>query len=140
MSNVEHAKVREAELLLAAVGLLAILLVACSGPGNLEVSAAAPPKPPPVTTAELPGSTFQGPVASIDPATGELIVAVHIVWAPVLRAERHDRRVIVTSGTRWEPDPSGLAALHVGDEVQVEAVGGSDGTWLATKISLFDID
>lgn len=139
MSNVEHAKFRDGDLLLAAVGLLAALLVSCSRVDTVEVSAAAPPKPP-VTAADRPGSTFQGSVASIDLDAGELVVAVQIVWAPVLEADRHDRRVVVSPSTQWEPGPSGLASLHLGDEVQVEAVGGPDGAWLASKVSLFDID
>lgn len=139
MSNVEHPRLRDGEWLLAAVGLLAALLVGCSRTGTVEVSAAAPPTVP-VTAPSGDVETFQGSVASLDTANGMLVVAVQIVWTPVLKADPHERRVAIGPQTRWEPLGNGMAALRVGDEVQVEATSGPDGTWRARKVSLFDID
>ena len=139
MSNVKHQRFREAEWVLAAVGVLAALLVSCSRPSVVEVSAAAPPTTA-VTAPAGDVETFHGAVASIDRGRGELVVAVQMIWAPVLKADRHDRRVVLGPQTRWEPAGNGLAGLYVADEVQIEATVGPDGTWQARKISLFDID
>ncbi len=139
MSNVEHQRFREGEWVLAAVGLLVALLVSCSRPSVVEVSAAAPPRAP-ATAPAGDVETFQGSLTSIDRGSGELVVAVRMIWAPVLKADRHDRRVLLAPQTRWEPAGNGIAGLYVGDEVQVEAAAGPDGTWQARKISLFDID
>ena len=139
MSHVEHARVRQGEWLLAAVGLLASLLVSCSRADSVEVRASAPP---PATAASPagPGASFQGAVTEIDLEREELGVAVRIEWTPVLKAVREDRRVAVGPETRWEPAGAGLAMLHAGDEVQVEAVSRPDGTWRARQVQLFDID
>ncbi len=139
MSNVEHSRFRRGERLLAAVGLFAALLVGCSR-ATVEVSASAslPPAPPP--TAAGPTESFQGAVASIDLVAEELLVDVQILWAPVIKADRHERRVTVSPQTRWEPSATSLALLREGDEVQVEAVSAPDGTWEARQVQLFDID
>jgi hypothetical protein len=138
MSNTQHSRVRDGDWLLLAVGVLAALLVSCSRANSVEVRSAAPPAP--VTAPPGDIEAFQGSVASIDMATAELQVAVQIVWAPVLRAERSQRLVVAGPQTRWEPLGNGIAGLHVGDEVQVEATSGADGRWHAVTISLFDID
>ena len=140
MSNVEHGKSRRGERVLAAVGLCAVLLAGCSRTNTVEVSASAslPPAPPP--TAAGPAETFQGALAAVDVANEELVVDVQIVWAPVLKAERGERRVALGPQTRWEPAGTTLALLRVGDEVQVEAVIGPDGIWEARQLQLFDID
>ena len=137
--DVEHGRVGRGELLLAGVGLLAALLVSCTRVPTIEVSAGAPPAlAGPVPTE--PESTFQGSVASLDPAAAELVVDVRIVWTPVLTAERSERRVSVSPATRWEPAGTGLPGLRRGDEVQVKADSGPDGTWRARSIQLFDIE
>jgi hypothetical protein len=82
-------------------------------------------------------STFQGSVTAIDSEAGLIVVAVRIVWAPVMEARPHERRVSVDTATRWEPE---VSQLLVGDEVQVEAEDATDGTWRATRVQLFDID
>lgn len=140
MFNVEHGKSRRSERVLAAVGLCAALLVGCSRSSTVEVSASAavPPGPPP--TAAGPTETFQGSVAAIDVTAEELVMDVQIVWAPVLKAERGDRRVALGPQTSWEPAGITLALLRVGDEIQVEAAMGPDGTWEARQVQLFDID
>jgi hypothetical protein len=140
MSNVEHGRSRRGERVLAAIGLCAALLAGCSRASTVQVSASAslPPAPPP--TAAGPVETFQGAVGSLDVPAGELVVNVQIVWAPVLKAERGERRVAVGPHTLWEPAGTALALLRVGDEVQVEAVMGPDGIWEARQVQLFDID
>ena len=140
MSNVEHQRVRRAERMLLAVGLFGALLAGCSRAATVEVRASGslPPAPPP--SAAGPAESFQGAVASIDPVTNELVVNVQIVWAPVIKADRHERRVAVGPQTRWQPAATGLDLLRVGDEVQVEAVSRPDGTWEARQVQLFDID
>ena len=140
MSSVEHSRFRRGERLLAAVGVLAALLVGCSPATTVEVSASAslPPAPPP--TAAGPTESFQGAVAAIDLVAEELLVDVQILWAPVIKADRHERRVTVGPETRWEPSATSLVLLREGDEVQVEAVSAPDGTWEARQVQLFDID
>ncbi len=128
---------------LAVVGLLALLLVGCARADSIEVSASAPPSVPPAVPAPAPAepdATFQGAVIVVDLDTNEVGVAVQIEWQPVLRAVREDRRVAVSADTRWAPAGTGLAMLHAGDEVQVDAVRGPDGTWQAQQVQLFDID
>jgi hypothetical protein len=140
MSNVEQGKSRRSERVLAAVGLCAALLVGCSRASTVEVSASAsvPPGPPP--TAAGPTETFQGSVAAIDVPGEALVMDVQIVWAPVLRAERGERRLALGPQTTWEPAGTALAVLRVGDEIQVEAAIGPDGTWEARQVQLFDVD
>lgn len=140
MSNVAYSRVRRGERLLAAAGLLAALLVGCSRATTIEVRASMAPPPAPPSTTAGPSESFQGAVAAIDFEAGELVVDVQIVWAPVIKAERQERRVTVGPQTRWEPAPTSLALLRVGDEVQVEGVGAPDGTWEARTVQLFDID
>lgn len=139
MSHIEHARFRDGEWVLAAVGLLAALLLSCSRPGDIEVSAGAPLTAP-VTAPRGEVSSFQGSVASIDVHSGELVVAVQIVWTPVLKADRHDRRVVLGPHTRWEPPGNGPAALRAGDQVQVEGERTPDDRWQARTVQLFDVD
>jgi hypothetical protein len=116
--------------------LLSAGLVACGQGEPVEVSApAAGGAPQPVATA-----TFQGQVAAVDPQAGTLVVAVQIVWAPVMEARPHERRVFVDAETEWEPSSGDISQLHVGGEVQVEGEDGLDGTWRAAKVLLLDID
>ncbi|MGI8807655.1 MAG: DUF5666 domain-containing protein [Acidimicrobiales bacterium] len=116
--------------------LLSAALVACGQGGQVEVTApAAAATPQPAAM-----STFQGPVAAVDPIAGTLVVAVAMVWAPVMEARAHERRVFVDRRTQWEPGPGDLSRLLVGDEVQVEAEDVLDGTWRAVKVLLLDID
>ena len=140
MSNVDHRRVRRGERMLFAVGLLAAILAGCSRPSTVEVSASAALPPAPPITAAGPAESFQGAVASIDLAVNELVVNVHIVWAPVIKADPHQRRVALGPQTGWQPPQTSLALLRVGDEVQVEAVSAPDGTWVARQVQLFDID
>ena len=130
---------RPAWPLAVAVLLVPALLAGCGRAATVEVGTGAPP-PPAVTAPPVPLPSFQGAVAQIEPQAGELVVAVRIVWAPVLKADRHDRRVVVTPETRWEPGPGGIDVLHVGDEVQVRAEELSDGRWRAHQVQLLDID
>ena len=136
MSNVHHAKWRESGRMLAAAGLLAALLVGCRGSGSVEVSAAGLP---PVSNGEL-GSTFQGSIASVDLATGEFVVAVQIVWTPVLKADRHERRVVVDAGPRWVPAEASVSQLRVGDNVQTKALATADDRWRALEVIVVDVD
>ena len=140
MSNVDHRRVRRGQRMLVAVGLSAVLLAGCGRASTVEVSASGSLPPAPPSTAGGPTESFQGAVASIDPVTNELVVNVQIVWAPVIKADRHERRVAVGPQTRWQPAATGLDLLRVGDEVQVEAVSRPDGTWEARQVQLFDID
>lgn len=121
------------------VVLLPALLAACGGRPDVQVKAAAAPPAGAVAPAS-PLSSFQGTVASVDAAAREFVVAVQIVWAPVLKSDRHDRRVLVEDDTRWEPPPGGIALLHAGDEVQVQAEELADGRWRAHQVQLFDVD
>lgn len=123
------------ERLLAAV-LLSTALVACGRIEQVEVAtpaAAAFPRP-------AASSTFQGAVRAVDAQAGALVVAVEIVWAPVIEARAQERQVVVDSRTRWDPGPGGLSRLRVGDEVQVDAEDALDGTWRAVRITLVDLD
>ena len=114
------------------------MLLACSRVGTVEVQTRAgatveapPPQPP---------SSFQGQVAQVLPAGDEFVVAVQVVWAPVLEAARSERRVIVDPDTRWEPSEARGSQLQVGDEVQVQAHGLADGRWRALEVMLLDVD
>ena len=140
MSSVEHSRFRRRERVLVAAGLFAALLVGCSRASTVEVSASAPLPPAPPPTTAGPSESFQGAVTAIDLVAGEVVVDVQIVWAPVIKADRHERRVTVDPQTRWEPSTNTLAVLRNGDEIQVEAVGAPDGTWQARRVQLFDID
>ena len=116
--------------------LVSALLVACGQTKQVEVTApAAAALPRPVHT-----STFQGAVAEVDRQAGALVVDVRIVWAPVLEARAHERRVVVDAGTRWDPPSGGLSQLLVGQEVQVDGEDAGDGAWRAAQVSLLDID
>jgi len=139
MSPMDHPKVGRGERMFATLGLLAVVLVGCSRAPSVEVSAGGVPPPPPVASDE-PASRFQGAVSSVDVASRELVLDVHIVWTPVLTAERGQRRVVIGPQTRWDPVQTGLEGLLVGEEVQVEADTGPDGTWQARRIQLLDID
>ncbi len=139
MSNMEHRGVRQGEWVLAAVGLLAALLVSCSRVDNVEVSASGLPPASSTATGE-PGERFQGAVAAVDAAADHFVLAVRIVWTPVLKAAQEDRQVIVGPQTRWVPSTAGAAQLRVGEDVQVEAVSLPDGTWQARTVQLFDVD
>lgn len=139
MSDVGRTKPRwgSARLVVAA-GVLAAGLLACgqSPPVEVAVSGGLPPAPAPAPVAEPP-TRFQGSVASVE--AGALVVNVRIVWTPVLKAEPHQRRVVVDPGTRWDRGLS-LSDVRAGDEVQIDAGEPVDGTWPALRVQLFDID
>jgi hypothetical protein len=127
---------------LVLAGVLGALVTACGRAHvqTVEVSA------PPAMTAPLPVplsgplETFQGEVAEVDPVAGTILVDVQIVWAPTFKAEPHQRQVVADSQTRWEPGPSRITDLRVGEAVQVKGEGAPDGTWRAREIQLFDVD
>ncbi len=127
-----------------AVVLLAGLAVGCGRVEQVEVRASAPPtsvEPPPVPASTLgPTTSFQGAVTALDGAAGEMVVAVQIVWTPILKAESHARRVLLDASTRWEPALDGLSQVIIGDEVQVDALDVADGPWRALRVRLLDID
>jgi len=128
---------------LVVVVLVTALLTGCGGRAErVEVRAAGPiaAPHPAKTTTSMSTSTFQGAVAAVDRTTGTLVVAVQIVWAPVLEARAHERRVQIDGQTAWEPGPGDISRLAVGEEVQVYAEEAPDGTWRAVKILLMDID
>ena len=139
MSKVEHRGVRQGEWTLAAVGVLAALVVSCSRVQSVEVRASGLPPVSSTVPAE-PAEKFQGSVAAVDAAHDDFVVSVRIIWTPVVKAAREDRRVTVGPQTRWVPTTAGLAQLRGGDEVQVEAVSLPDGTWQARTVQLFDVD
>lgn len=123
------------ERLVAAV-LASTALVACGRVEQVEVTTpAATASPRPAAT-----STFQGAVSAVDAQAGALVVAVEIVWAPVIEARAQERQVMVVSRTRWDPGPGDLSRLRVGDEVQVDAEDALDGTWRAVRIIVVDLD
>ena len=135
MQDVGHGKCRRRGERLVVAVLLSAGLVACGQGGQVQVTApAAAGGPEPVATA-----TFQGSVAAVDPPAGTLVVAVRMVWAPVMEARAHERRVFVDGETQWEPGPADVSRLLVGDEVQVEGEEAPDGTWRAVKLLLLDI-
>jgi len=122
--------------------LLAGLVAGCGRVEQVEVSATAPPTSAAPTTRPAAGPTtsFQGAVASLDGEAGGMVVAVRIIWAPVLRSETHERRVLVDGSTRWDPASGGLSRVLIGDEVQVDALDVADGPWRALRVRLLDID
>jgi hypothetical protein len=113
-------------------------MLACGGAEEVQVGVRG--LPPAMPAPSEPATRFQGAVASIDAAAGSVVVDVQLVWTPVLKAERHERRVRIDAGTRWEPASVGLAGLRVGEEVQVESAEAVDGVWPALRVQLFDID
>jgi len=116
--------------------LLSAGLVACGQVEQVDVTASAAAATPQVVAV----ATFQGSVAAVDPEAGTMVVAVEIVWAPVMEARAHERRVFVDRATQWEPGPGDISRLLVGDEVQVEGEDALDGTWRAGKVLLLDLD
>ena len=135
--DVEQATNRRRVEPLLAVALLSVLLAGCgSRVEQVEVTA---PKhvaaPRPAAT-----STFQGAVAAVDQAAATMVVAVRIVWAPVLEARAHERPVFVDPLTSWDPGTGSIARVGVGDEVQVDAEDALDGTWRAVRVLLIDPD
>ena len=139
MSDVGRTRCRRSHRrLLVATALLTATLLACGRPAPVEVAVAGlPPKAPPASDLT---TKFQGSVTSVDAGAGALVMAVRIVWTPVLKAEPHERRVVVDPGTGWEPASVGLADVRVGEEIQVEAVETPAGSWQALRVQLFDID
>jgi hypothetical protein len=121
MSNVAHARYRR----LLVAGVLSATLLACGRPAPVEIGMSGLPPAGPVGPA--PATSFQGQVA------------FQIIWTPVLRAEAHERTVLVDRQTRWDPAPVGLASL-VGTEVQVDAAEEVEGVWPALRLQLLDID
>ncbi len=143
MVQVRGARNRRRGVSLVAVVLSAALLAGCGDRvERVEVSApdpiAAPRSAEPTTSTST--ATFQGAVTAVDRATGTVVVAVTIVWAPVLEARAHERRVRIDRQTAWEPGPGDISRLAVGEEIQVDAEDGPDGTWRAVKVLLMDID
>ena len=136
MSDVGRARCRRATRPLVAVALLSTLVLGCGRSEPVEVSAAAPL---PVSAPPAATTSFQGAVTAFDRAAGHLTVAVKIVWTPVLKADRHDREVVVDADTLWDPSTAAADVL-VGDEVQVESTDAVDGRWPAVRVQLLDID
>lgn len=125
--------------LLLAAGLLA--LTACSPASTVvttSAGASARPAPPPPPRDDA--SSFQGAVVSVDPAAGEVVVDVHVVWTPVVKPGTGSRRVLVDSGTAWDPPGGKLTLLPAGLEVQVKAVPVDDDGWRALQIQLVDVE
>lgn len=143
MVQVRGAKNRRRGGRLIVVALLGALLAGCGDRvERVEVSAPDPiAAPRPVeTTTSTSTSTFQGAVAAVDRTTRTVVVAVTIVWAPVMEARAHERRVQIDGQTVWEPGPGDISRLAVGEEIQVDADDVPDGTWRAVKVLLMDID
>ena len=137
MSDVVRTRCRRSPRTLLLAGLLSASLLSCGRAQPVEVGLSGlPPAMPPTS---VPATSFQGAVAEVDAPAGALVVAVQIVWTPVLKADPRPRRVLIDAGTRWEP-AIGLADLRVGEEVQVDAVDAGDGNWRALRVQLFDID
>ncbi len=138
MSDVGRTRCRRSPTrLLVASALLSATLLACGRTAPVEVAVSGlPPAPPP---ASEPATVFQGSIASVDAGAGVLVVDVTIVWAPVLKAEQEQRRVVVGPGTHWDGGLT-VAGLRAGDEVQVDAADPVDGSWPALRVQLFDID
>jgi len=132
MAGVGQARYRR----LVVAGLLSATLVACGRAAPVEIGMSGLPPAAAATT------SFQGQVASVDLGSGIAVVDVQIIWTPVLTAHRHERKVLVDAGTRWEPasPASGLSGLKVGEEIQVEAVEAVEGVWPAVLVQLFDVD
>jgi len=127
---------------LAVAVLLVGLVAGCGRVEQLEVSATAPPTSAAPTTQPAAGPTtsFQGAVVSLDGEAGEMVVAVRIIWAPVLRTGAYERVVHVDGSTRWDPVLAGLSEVLIGDEVQVDALDVADGPWRALKVRLLDVN
>lgn len=137
MSDVGRTRCRRSPSRLLVAGLLSAFLFSCGRAEPVEVTASGlPPAPPP---ASEPATTFQGSVASVDAGAGVLVVDVKIVWTPVLKAEQEQRRVVVTSGTRWDQGLT-LAGVRAGDEVQVDAADPVGESWPALRVQVFDIE
>ena len=138
MSEVGRTRCRRSHgRLLVASALLSAALLSCGRTAPVEVTAAGlPPAPPPVSE---PATRFQGSVVSVDAGAGVLVVDVSIVWTPVISAGGEERRVVVGAGTRWDQGVT-LAALHAGEEVQIDAGDPVDGSWPALRVQLFDIE
>lgn len=134
MADVGHARCRR--LLLA--GMLLATLVACQRVEEVQIGATGLPPTGPAPS--NPTTSFQGQVAAVDASNGIVTMAVQIVWTPVLRAEPHERKVLVDGQTRWDPAPRLLSDLRVGEELQVDAVDAVEGVWPAVKVQLLDID
>jgi hypothetical protein len=134
MPDIGHLRYRR----LLAAGLLSAVLVSCgrAAPVPLAVSGLPPAVPPPAG----PTTSFQGQVAGVDADAGIVTLAVQIVWTPVLKADPHERKVLVDARTGWDPAPRAIADLRVGEELQVEAVEAVEGVWPAVKVQLLDID
>ena len=134
MADVGHARYRR----LLVAGMLLATLVACQRAEDVRIGVSGLPPAP----ASPPGPTtsFQGQVAAVDAGTGIVTMAVQIIWTPVLKAEPHERKVLVDGQTRWDPAPRLLSELRVGEELQVEAVDAVEGIWPAVKVLLLDID
>lgn len=141
MSDVGRARCRRAMRPLVALASLSSFVLGCARAEHVEVVAAPRPVsgPPAVSAPAGPTSSFQGPVTAFDRSGGHLTVAVHIVWTPVLEADRHDREVLIEPSTVWDPSTAAADVL-IGDEVQVEAEDAADGRWRAVRIQLLDID
>ena len=133
MSDIGRAKWRRVTEPLLAVALLSTFLLGCGRVGEVRVGTAlvTPVSAPPAAT-----SSFQGAVTAFDRDAGHLTVAVQIVWTPVIKADPHERQVLVDPRTRWERS----ADVMIGDEVQVEAQDPVDGRWPAVRVQLLDID
>lgn len=125
--------------LLLAAGLLA--LTACS-PARTVVTtsagASARPAPPPPPPSDV--TSFQGSVVSVDPAAGEVVVDVQVVWTPTVKAGTGNRRVQVDSATAWDPPGGDLKLLALGLDVQVKAVPVAPDLWRALQIQLVDVE
>lgn len=134
MADVGHARYRR----VLAAGMLLAALVACQRVEEVQIGASGLPPAGPAES--KPTTSFQGQVAAVDAGNGIVTVAVQIIWTPVLRAEPHERRVLVDGQTRWDPAPRLLSDLRVGEELQVEAVDAVEGVWPAVKVQLLDID
>lgn len=134
MADAGH--VRYGRLLVA--GILFATLVACQRTEEVQIKASGLPPAGPAPSKST--TSFQGQVAAVDSGNGIVTMAVQIIWTPVLRAEPHERRVLVDSQTRWDPAPRLLSDLRVGEELQVEAVDAVEGVWPAVKVQLLDID
>ena len=106
--------------------------MACGQADPVEVSSTSASPPPPADV-----SSFQGTVAKVDPASGDVTVRVQIVWTPEIKADPHDRVVTVDGDTRWVP---ARTDLQVGEDVQVNATPAPEGRWQALQIQLFDLD
>jgi hypothetical protein len=137
MSEVGYATRRRAVRPLVLAAALSAVLAGCGGTDDLRVSAAL--APPPAAASPAPASKFQGSVTSVDADGRTFVVAVQIVWTPVMEATAHDRRVLVDAGTRWDAGPLSLTDLRPGEEVQVEADPAGDD-WRASRVQLFDVD